>query len=125
MRRTLSNISTRLDYVRLDKMPDNSIIVIDIAGTSLKIRVLERDLIRKMQAIGFSLKDELMVLPVIDDQDKQRIIRLLVDEGALFLFGYGWYPSEVMDYYKEQNINFGKYKIIYWSDKDTYHIEER
>ncbi|MBO4149927.1 hypothetical protein LCD46_12680 [Enterobacter ludwigii] len=106
-------------------MPDDSIIVIDMAGTSVKIRVLGKDLIRKMQAIGFSLKDELMVLPVIDDQDKQRIIRLLVDEGALFLFGYGWYPSEVMDYYKEQNINFGKYKIIYWSDKDTYHIEER
>ncbi|WP_244884643.1 hypothetical protein [Enterobacter bugandensis] len=91
----------------------------------MKIRVLGSDLIRKMQAIGFSLKDELMVLPVIDEQDKQRIIRQLVDEGALFLFGYGWYPSEVMDYYKEQSINFGKYKIIYWSDKDTYHIEER
>lgn len=106
-------------------MPSNSIIVIDMAGTSVKIRLLGSDLIRKMQAIGFSLKDELMVLPVIDQQDKQRIIRQLVDEGALFLFGYGWYPSEVMDYYKEQSINFGKYKIIYWSDKDTYHIEER
>lgn len=106
-------------------MPSNSIIVIDMAGTSVKIRVLGSDLIRKMQAIGFSLKDELMVLPVIDEQDKQRITRQLVDEGALFLFGYGWYPSEVMDYYKEQSINFGKYKIIYWSDEDTYHIEER
>lgn len=106
-------------------MPDNSIIVIDIAGDNVKIRVLGRNLISKMQAIGFLLKDELMVLPVVDDQDKQRVITQLVNEGALFLFGYGWYPSEVMEYYKEQNINFGKYKIIYWSDKDTYHIEER
>ncbi|TCB87087.1 hypothetical protein E0L16_11970 [Enterobacter quasihormaechei] len=106
-------------------MPDDSIIVIDIAGDIVKIRVLGRNLISKMQAIGFLLKDELMVLPVVDDQDKQRVITQLVNEGALFLFGYGWYPSEVMEYYKEQNINFGKYKIIYWSDKDTYHIEER
>lgn len=106
-------------------MPDNSIIVIDIAGDNVKIRVLGRNLISKMQAIGFLLKDELMVLPVVDDQDKQRVITQLVNEGALFLFGYGWYPSEVMEYYKEQNINFGKYKIIYWSNKDTYHIEER
>lgn len=106
-------------------MPDNSIIVIDVAGASVKIRALGGGVIRKMQAIGFSLKDEFMVLPVIDDQDKQRIIRLLVAEGALFLFGYGWYPSEVMEYYKEQNIKFGKYKVIYWTDKDTYHIEER
>lgn len=106
-------------------MPDDSIIVIDIAGDIVKIRVLGRNLISKMQAIGFLLKDELMVLTVVDDQDKQRLITQLVNEGALFLFGYGWYPSEVMEYYKEQNINFGKYKIIYWSDKDTYHIEER
>ncbi|WP_368277783.1 hypothetical protein AB3N49_12990 [Enterobacter cloacae] len=73
----------------MNKMPDNSIIVIDVAGTSIKIRVLGSGLIMKMQMIGFSLKDELMVIPVIDEQDKQRIIRLLVDEGALFLFGYG------------------------------------
>ncbi|HAS1070628.1 TPA: hypothetical protein I3803_004839, partial [Enterobacter cloacae] len=66
-------------------MPDNSIIVIDVAGTSIKIRVLGSGLIMKMQMIGFSLKDELMVIPVIDEQDKQRIIRLLVDEDALFL----------------------------------------
>lgn len=65
-------------------MPDNSIIVIDVAGTSIKIRVLGSGLIMKMQMIGFSLKDELMVIPVIDEQDKQRIIRLLVDEDALF-----------------------------------------
>ncbi|KLQ36886.1 hypothetical protein ABR32_15275 [Enterobacter cloacae subsp. dissolvens] len=106
-------------------MPDNSIIVIDVAGTSIKIRVLGSGLIKKMQMIGFSLKDELMVIPVIDEQDKQRIIRLLVDESALFLFGHGWYPSELIEYYQEQNIKFGKYKIIYWSDRDTYHIEER
>ncbi|MEP9088848.1 hypothetical protein [Enterobacter cloacae] len=106
-------------------MPDNSIIVIDVAGTSIKIRVLGSGLIMKMQMIGFSLKDELMVIPVIDEQDKQRIIRLLVDEDALFLFGYGCYPSELIEYYQEQNIKFDKYKIIYWSDRDTYHIEEK
>ena len=109
----------------MNKMPDNSIVVIDVAGTSIKIRVLGSGLIKKMQAIGFSLKDEFMVIPVIDEQNKQRIIRLLVDEGALFLFGHGWYPSEVIEYYNEQNIKFGKYKIIYWSNRNTYHIEER
>jgi len=75
--------------------------------------------------IGFSLKDEFMVRPVSDDLDKQRIIKILIGDGALFLYGNGWYPSEVMEYYKDQGINFGKYKVIYWSDKDTYHIEER
>lgn len=66
-----------------------------------------------------------MILPVSDEKDKHGIINELINEGALFLYGHGWYPSEVMEYYKEQKINFGRYKIIYWTDKDTYHIEER
>ncbi|MBS7443887.1 hypothetical protein KIF87_16355 [Enterobacter sp. 120016] len=109
----------------MNKMPNDSIIVIDIAGNAVKIKAFGQSLIGKMQVIGFSSIDEFMVLPVSDDQDKKRIIRLLISEGALFLYGYGWYPSEVMEYYKEQNINLGKYKVIYWTDKDTYHIEER
>ncbi|MEL9773267.1 hypothetical protein J4W93_17340, partial [Escherichia coli] len=76
-------------------MPNDSIIVIDIAGNIVKIRVFGQCLISKMQVIGFSLIDEFMILPVSDDQDKQRIIRLLISEGALFLYGHGWYPSEV------------------------------
>ncbi|WP_245912345.1 hypothetical protein [Mixta gaviniae] len=106
-------------------MPDNSIVVIDMVGNTIKIRVFSQHLISKMQVIGFSLLDEFMIFSVRDDKDKQRIIRLLISEGALFLYGHGWYPSEIMEYYKEQNVNFGKYKIIYWTDKDTYHIEER
>ncbi|MFV9298567.1 hypothetical protein [Citrobacter amalonaticus] len=106
-------------------MPNDSIIVIDMAGNNIKIRVSSQDLINKMQAIGFSLIDEFMVLSISDDQDKQRAIKLLINENALFLYGHGWYPSEVMEYYKEQNISFGKYKIIYWTDKDNYHIEEK
>lgn len=106
-------------------MPNDSIIVIDMAGNTIKIRVSSQDLINKMQMIGFSLIDEFMVLSINDDQDKQRAIKLLINENALFLYGHGWYPSEVMEYYKEQNISFGKYKIIYWTDKDNYHIEEK
>ncbi|EOF5434975.1 hypothetical protein ACK1MO_004768, partial [Salmonella enterica] len=103
----------------------NSIIVIDIAGNLIKIRVFGQSLIDKMKLIGFSMMDQFMILSVNDDQDKQRVIRTLINENALFLYGHGWYPSEVMEYYKEQKINFGKYKIIYWTDMDTYHIDER
>ncbi|HEX4501526.1 MAG TPA: hypothetical protein VH187_10300 [Scandinavium sp.] len=109
----------------MNRIPDNSIIVIDMAGDVIKLRVSEQNLIDRMQLIGFSLKEQFMVMPVVDVQDKQRIIKLLINEGALFLYGNGWYPSEVMEYYKDQKINFGKYKIIFWTDENTYHIEER
>ncbi|MGG1926750.1 hypothetical protein [Enterobacter soli] len=106
-------------------MPNDSIIVIDIAGNPIKIRVFGQNLIDKMKLIGFSTMDQFMILSVHDDEDKQRVIKTLINENALFLYGHGWYPSEVMEYYKEQKNNFGKYKIIYWTDIDTYHIEER
>jgi len=109
----------------MNKMPENSIIVTDIAGGSVKIRVLGQSLVDKMKLLGFSIIEQSMTLSVSDDQDKQKIIKKLINEGALFLYGHGWYPSEVMEYYRDQNVNFGKYKIIYWKDKDTYHIEER
>lgn len=75
--------------------------------------------------MGFSLTGEFMTLSVEDDEGKYRVIRLLIGEGAFFIYGHGWYPSELMEYYKEQGINFDKYKVLYWTDKDTYHIEER
>jgi hypothetical protein len=106
-------------------MPDNAIIVTDIAGNSIKIRVSGRNLVDKMKLIGFLITNQLMTLAVSDDQEKQRIIKKLINENALFLYGHGWYPSEVMAYYKDQKIDFGECKIIYWTDKDTYHIEER
>lgn len=109
----------------MNKMPESSIIVTDIAGDSVKIRVLGQSLVDKMKLLGFSAMEQSMTLSVRDDQDKQKIIKKLINEGALFLYGHGWYPSEVMEYYRDKNVNFGEYKIIYWKDKDTYHIEER
>lgn len=66
-----------------------------------------------------------MALPVAEDKDKQKIIAELIIEGALFLYGNGWCLSEVMEYYKDQSVNFGNYNVIFWTDKDTYRIEAR
>lgn len=109
----------------MNKIPNDTVIITDIVGDSLKIMVAGQYLVNKMKSMGFSYSGESMVLAVSDEQDKDRIISGLINEGAVFLYGHGWYPSEVMEYYKEQGKNFGKYKIIYWTDADTYCIEER
>lgn len=106
-------------------MPSNSIIVIDMAGGVIKLRVSGAALTDEMKLIGFSVNDQVMTLNVSNDQDKQRVIQLLINAGAFFLYGNGWYPSELMEYYKDQKVDIGKYKVIFWTDKDTYHIEER
>lgn len=109
----------------MNKTPPNAIIITDIVGNTVKIIAFGQDLINRMKSLGFSCSDESMISHVNNEQKKHSIINKLVNEGALFLHGNGWYPSEVMEYYKEQKIYFGKYKIIYWTDKNTYHIEER
>ncbi len=109
----------------MNKMPENSIIVNDMAGDIIKLRVSSTALIDEMKLIGFSVNDQIMTLNVSNDQDKKRVIQLLIKAGASFLYGNGWYPSELMEYYKDQKLDIGKYKIIFWTDKDTYHIEER
>lgn len=106
-------------------MPRDSIIVIDMAGNIIKLRVYGAALIDEMKLIGFSVNDQIMALNVSNEQHKQCVIQLLISAGALFLYGNGWCPSELMEFYKEQKIDIGKYKVIFWTDKDTYHIEER
>jgi hypothetical protein len=108
----------------LNKLPPNAIIITDIVGDTVKIMVCGQDLINRMRLIGFSCSDESMIIHVNNEQ-KNIIISQLINEGALFLHGNGWYPSEVMECNKDQKNYFGKYKIIYWIDKNTYQIEER
>ncbi|WP_223254652.1 hypothetical protein DUT67_05210 [Pectobacterium peruviense] len=66
-----------------------------------------------------------MVKSVESESDKLDLIRDLVKVDALFLFGYGWCPSEVMANYKEKGLYAGKYKIISWSDSRHYKVEEK
>ncbi|MNV69282.1 hypothetical protein D3C71_1621860 [compost metagenome] len=86
----------------MNKLPPNAIIITDIVGDTVKIMVCH-----------------------VNNEQKNIIISQLINEGALFLHGNGWYPSEVMECNKDQKNYFGKYKIIYWIDKNTYQIEER
>ncbi|KAA8995765.1 hypothetical protein FJU30_23745 [Affinibrenneria salicis] len=106
-------------------VPENSIIVSDIAGNTLKLRVLGDDSIKKMKLIGFLHSDGFMVKTVSNENEKLYLIKELVNADALFSFGYGWYPSAVMDFYKEKGIYKGKYKFISWSDPNHYQIKEK
>lgn len=68
-------------------MPSNSIIVIDMAGGIIKLRVSGAALTDEMKLIGFSVNDQVMTLNVSNDQDKQRVIQLLINAGAFFYMG--------------------------------------
>lgn len=106
-------------------MPSNSIVVVDIVGDFIKTRVLGSKQMRMLEGLGFVYSDAFMLKKASGESEKIQIIDKLVKEDALFMFGYGWYPSEVMAYYKENGVYSGKYKVISWLDKDNYRIEEK
>ncbi|MDG0803662.1 hypothetical protein [Pectobacterium polaris] len=109
----------------MNAMPDNTIIVNDIVGNTIKLRVKGEGLINKVKGLGFSHSDVFMIKIVEDENEKLNVIRELVKLEALFSFGYGWYPSEVMAFYKEKGIYTGSYKVISWSGQSHYRIEDK
>lgn len=113
------------DGCMMNTMPENTIVVSDIAGSTLKLSVQGEDLTNKMKSLGFLHSCGFMTKVLESESDKLYLIRELVKLDALFLFGYGWYPSEVMGFYKEKGLYTGKYKIISWSEPAHYQIEEK
>lgn len=109
----------------MNKIPNDSIIVVDISSKAIEIVASNNGLMDEMKSLGFIHFNDYLSFHFINEDEKKKIIKMLINKGALFSFGYGWYPSEVMAYYKENGVDFGPYKIISWRDKNTYHIEER
>ncbi len=105
--------------------PKEFIIVVDMADDIIKLKVAGENEKNKVKSIGFSEEKDIMKLEVNNVSEKIEVINTLISEGALFLYGHGWYPSELLEHYKEQGFKFKEYKIISWSTPDKYLIEER
>ncbi|MDE1481090.1 hypothetical protein [Xenorhabdus bovienii] len=123
-------------------LPENSIIVRYMATNSIILAISknENDLVNKMKLLGFSLISNetrelhysdvplyvnFMELLVDNEEDKIKIVKELIKEGALFSYGKEWSPEEVMDYWKkDKGIELEKYKTIGWYGPEKYLIRE-
>lgn len=103
--------------------PPDSIIVQDIAGEKLSITVKDERLRQEMTRLGFMAENGYLVRTTHDQSEKIQILATLAQINALFVFGYGWYPSEVMALYREKGWYCGSYKVISWSGPDRYRID--
>ncbi|QDQ87941.1 hypothetical protein FMZ60_10345 [Alcaligenaceae bacterium SJ-26] len=109
----------------MNTAPPDAIIVQDIAGEQIRIRVEGRHLLSAMTRLGFMAENGCMVRTTHDQTEKIQILTTLAQMDALFIFGYGWYPSEVMALYREQGLYCGSYKVISWSGPDCYRIDTK
>lgn len=111
------------DEENMNALPVNCIVVTVIKNDCIEVIVTGSDNFNQLQKLGFSTTRGRCTKNIYNNNEKQDVINELIDVGALFLFGYGWYPSEVMADYVERGIINKTYKIISWTNRTTYLIE--
>lgn len=109
----------------MNTLPSDCIIVVGISDNFIETVVTGYDNVEKMQRLGFSADNDRFSKNTSNENEKLSVISELINADALFCFGYGWYPSEIMADYTQKGIINRPYKIIAWTNKTTYLIEER
>lgn len=100
----------------------DEIIVLDIAGVRARVACDKHESEVALRTLGFMWEGAQMVRPIIDDKDRQNLVRELINLNALFEGGRDWSPSELGDLYRDQgNISTG-YRAITWTGPDKYLI---
>lgn len=105
-------------------MPKNELVVLDIAGNRARAKCDLPNMESALLSLGFIHEDDQMVREIIDDLDRQRLVRELISLDALFTAGRDWSPSELVDYYREQGFVSQSYRVITWKSPDRYVIDE-
>lgn len=77
-----------------------------------------------LRKIGFSKKGDAYNVKFEDEKEQFFLIEKLAELGALFSYGQGWAPSQVMCYLKEQGKIKFPYKEIMWRSPNNYEIIE-
>lgn len=104
------------------KHPPNEIIVLDIAGSPLRVLVDGEARSAQLTQLGFHHEHDQMVREVVDEADRLAVIHHLIELDALFSRGRDWSPSELLEYYKEKGTVLSPYRTVAWVGPDSYVI---
>ncbi|MGC0796112.1 hypothetical protein WKG85_12495 [Pantoea agglomerans] len=78
----------------------------------------------KLTDLGFSKKNGMHTACFESEKEQLHLIKNLIEMDALFSYGQGWAPSQVMSYLKEQGKMTFPYKEILWRSPDNFEIIE-
>lgn len=106
-------------------MPNNEVVVLDIAGGTAHIYAADASHERTLKGLGFSHAGDRHIRPIVDESDRKSLVRRLVEIGALFSAGKDWSPAEIVNYYREKNLVMGQYRVIAWRSPDSFYISSR
>ena len=106
-------------------MPQNEIVVLDIAGEYARVACFEPRGLLNLAKLGFLSEDDQMVRPILDVSDRQNLVRDLIRLEALFSGGRDWSPAELVDFYREEGVVLTGYRMITWKNLHQYTIVDR
>lgn len=96
-------------------------------GKQIRICSMSGALDSRLKVLGFTSDPGLSayVKDVSDISQKAKIFSALRDEGVAFSDGREWCPSELFEYFREQNLLSGKFKRVSWQDPQNFSVTER
>ena len=103
-------------------MPENEIVVLDIAGDQATLHSNNPAREAELFALGFVREGDEFIRTIVDDDDRQLLVKTLINMGALFSDGRDWCPAGLVDFYIEQGLNLQNYRMISWKSPNNYVI---
>ncbi|KAA8669628.1 hypothetical protein [Pantoea dispersa] len=76
-------------------------------------------------SLGFSKKNNSYSIKTNNEKEQLSIVEQLANANALFSYGQGWAPSEVMGYLKDDGKIKFPYKVIMWRSPNNYEIIDK
>jgi hypothetical protein len=108
----------------MNDLPMNEIVVLDVAGARAKIFTGRSGIESVLARLGFALVDGYFERPIIDMEDRAKLVGSLIELRAIFVDGAGWSPAQVVDYLREQGkVDLACRRII-WFGPTRYLISE-
>lgn len=106
-------------------MPENEIVVLDIAGNQAVLHSSAPEKESGLFALGFLREGDRFVRAIIDDTDQHSLVLSLIQIDAVFSDGPGWSPAEVVEFCCEQGLKVKSYRVISWRSPSKYVISSK
>ena len=106
-------------------LPENEIIVLDLAGNHARIACTSPVDISALNALGFQAEGDQLVKAVSGVAERQKLVHELIKLHAVFSVGKDWSPAELLQYYRQQGVVHESYRVISWKGQDNFQIETK
>lgn len=95
-------------------------------GKQVRVRVPSSTSDARLESLGFTFDSKLSeyIKDAPDITEKVKLFSALRDADVYFSDGKEWCPSELFEYFREQNLISGKFKRVSWLDPQNFTIRE-